>query len=210
MTAARRAGLLAIVLGIHGFIALPLPHSVREVDLKKPVATAELQRWSHWLRKVGVERTPDALRQDVLRVGQPLAAFRRAALKPLQPILRWTGTGQAWGFFNTPDAFPDQLRIEGRRNGNWELLFAALHPEHDTLGPQLRYRRVRGVYDANTDRPGASYKHLVDWIAAEVFEGDPDLMAVRVSFLRTHTTPPGRPTDDMAKKRLVRIRRRPS
>ncbi len=210
MSASLRAGLLAVVLGIHGFIALPLPSSVREVDLKKPVAAAELQRWSHWLGKVGIDRSPDHLRADVLRIGQPVAAFRRAVLKPMQPFLRLTGTGQGWGFFNTPDSYPDQLRVEGRKKGEWELLFAAMDPEHDHLGPQLRYRRIRGVYDANTDRPGASYKHLVDWIADQIFQGDPDVTAVRVSFLRTHTTPPGRPADDLAKKRLVRIRRRPS
>jgi len=204
-----RATVLAVVIAIYGFIALPLPHSVREADLKRPVARAELQRWSKWLSKAGISRDEETLRQNVLRIGKPLASFRKTMLTPVKPILRWTGTGQAWGFFNTPDAFPDQLQIEGWKDSDWEVLFAALDPERSFLSSKLQYRRIRGVYDGNTDKPGPSYKNFVDWVAAETFAAHPDLVRVRVSFIRTHTTPPGRKADDMHEVRLRRVRSRP-
>jgi len=210
MSARSRGFVLAIVIAVHGFAALPLPHSVKPAMMRSPVAQAEFERWSTLLSRVGIQRNATQLQADAVKIGTQTAKLRKQALAPFSPMFRHTGTGQGWSFFNTPDAYPDRLRVEARIDGGWSLLFEALSEEADFLAPQLTYRRVRGVYDGNTDRPGASYNHLVDWIAEEAFDHFPDVDRVRVSFVRTHTTAPGQTPDPMKTTRLKRVRNRTS
>jgi len=208
MSPRNRGIILAIVVAVHGFAALPIPQAVNPSMMESPVAIAESERWSEILSRLGIQRDAPTLRADTMRISKQLSSARKKALSPFSQLFRYTGTGQGWGFFNTPDAYPDQLRVEADIDGQWVLLYAALSKEADFLADKLTYRRVRGVYDGNTDRPGDSYNHMVDWIADETFTAFPDAKRVRVSFVRTHTTVPGVPPDDMSKARLKRLRKR--
>ncbi len=208
MSPRNRGIAIAIVLAVHGFAALPIPHSANFSVMQSPVAIAESERWSELLAHVGIEREASELRTSTARINNQLALGRKKVLAPFSQLFRYTGTGQGWGFFNTPDAYPDQLQVEALIEGKWTLLFAALSKETTFLSEKLTYRRVRGVYDGNTDRPGASYNHMVDWIAEETFGAFPGAQRVRVSFVRTHTTVPGQPADPIHKIRLKRVRKR--
>ncbi len=201
-----RAVLLAAVVVGHGLAALPAPRKVSRAQFDHPVAVEELARWVGVLARVGVETTPEALEDGLVRWGGGVADVRRAALAPAKPLFRWTGTGQGWGLFAFPDSFPDALSVDGRgAGGTWTPLYVVHDSEHAWLAPQLRYRRTRGVYDGHTDRPGPPYENFAAWVGREALADHPELAAVRVSFLRSHTVaPPARP-EPQATRRLVRI-----
>jgi hypothetical protein len=206
-----RAAVLAGVLAVHGLAAAPLPSHVSRAELNQPLATAEIERWAGILQNWGVDIEVDELKEKVFVISRRASSLRKNGLAPFRPLLRLTGTGQGWGFFNYPDAFPDRLQVEARAQGEeWDLIFQALHPEHDFLSPQLRYRRVRGLYDGNTDRDRGSFDPFVDWVSEHVFAAYPDYDRVRVSFLRTHTLRPGLEPDDMEEIRMKRVRKRES
>ena len=160
------------------------------------MAIEELERWVGLLADLGIETTRGELVDHILDSGGRLVGLRKAALAPLQPVFRATGTGQGWGLFAYPDSYPDRLVVEGRTaDSTWAPLYVALDPDHDFLRPQLTYRRVRGVYDGHSDRPGRPYDNFVHWVAQEAFANAPGLSAVRVRFERSHTLPPTQPQD---------------
>ena len=206
-----RAAVLTGVLAVHGLAAAPLPSHVSRAGLNQPIATEEFERWTDILQGWGVDIEVDELKEKVFVVSRRIAGLRKKSLAPFRPLMRLTGTGQGWGFFNYPDAFPDRLQVEARAQGEpWKLIFQALHPEHEFLRPQLRYRRVRGLYDGNTDRDRGSYDPFVDWVSEQVFAAHPEYDRVRVSFQRTHTLRPGLAPDDTVETRMKRVRRRES
>jgi hypothetical protein len=101
-----------------------------------------------------------------------------------------------------------------RREGSarWEVLFQHLDPDADWRSGTLRYRRLRGVYDAGGFRtkPRKAYQRFARWIAREVLAEQPDVAEVEVRTLRTHTTLPGEPPDPSFEVRhVITVRRRP-
>jgi hypothetical protein len=126
-------------------------------------------------------------------------------------VKRLTGTGQGWALFVNPDTYPHRLRIRGkqRKHDPWELLYLRLDPKHDLLANRLAYRRVRGIYDDNTGKRTTRLgKNFARWAAREVMLARPDLNIVRVDFLRSHVTIPGRPIDEHKRTRLGRSHKR--
>lgn len=192
-----RAALMALVLAVYGLAALPLPHSARRAMFDEPVAREELAAQAALLGRVGVAVTPAQV-ADVLQASNELGvAVYERTLKPLAPLFRWTGTGQSWGLFTYPDTFPHQLTVEVRAGPKapWVTWFAGLDPEHAWMRDVIAYRRVRGVYDGQTSKPGASWNNLTRWLARRAFEQDATLTSVRVSFRRFHSVRPGEPAD---------------
>jgi hypothetical protein len=203
-----RAALIALGVVVHGFAAAPLPRSVKRSQMDTPMAKEELGRWVAVAARVGVEITIPELADWMTSTGAVAASARKAVMAPFGPWFRLTGTGQGWGLFTYPDTFPHRLTVEVREGRSWRTVYAGLDPDATWMRPQLAYRRVRAVYDGNTDKVGPSYEPFVDWVAAHAFADFPDAKQVRVGFVRTHSTMPGEAADPEVAARLLRVRSR--
>lgn len=200
-----RAALLAAVLLVHGVAASPLPSSVDTSALNGPIGREELGRWVGILGGLGVQTTREELVTRLVAAGEAGAAVRNAVVKPFAPVMRLTGTGQAWGLFTYPNTLPHTLVIAAERGGQWEELYRALDPEHAFLEPQLTYRRMRGVYDDNASKVRPSYDNFTRWVGRQVFAAYPDATRVKVYMERRHVLPPGQPPDPEVKIRLSKV-----
>jgi len=191
-----RAALIALALVVYGVAASPLPKTVKRSHFEQPIAIEELDRWVGILGRIGVATTRAELSGRAYEAGRALADVRGALLGPFKGWFRVSGTGQGWGLFTYPDSYPYQLVIEVRpAAGDWRPVYAALDPDAAWRRDQLAYRRVRGVYDGNTRKPGASYENFADRIGRLALADFPDAAEARVGFIRTHSTMPGRPRD---------------
>ncbi len=206
---ATRAGLLALVLFVEGITALPIPHGVQKRALsEEPVATEEIEAQRVLLAEVGIHVTHAQLVDWAFASGTLWSSGYDAVMKPFNTLFRVLGIGQSWGLFTYPDTFPHQLVVEVRRShtGPWERLYAGLDPDHAWKHDILTYRRIRGVYDGQTDKPGPSWNNLTRWLAARACGEDPDVAFVRVSFRRFHTVRPDAPADSSAEvERQARV-----
>ena len=205
-----RALLIAVVLAWQWMDALPLPE-LSKSDLRYSIAQDELRRWSGLLTDMGVEMTPAHLAEIGLRMGKRATAFRRATMSPFRPLTRLTGIGQSWGLFAYPDPHAGRLVILTRTGSEeWQPRYQAPDPGTDRLSRRMRYRRVRGIYDDNGDRPrpGKLYDRFVDWVAWQIFEEDPtiDAVMVRLDLVRILTPSEGEAPPD--KPRHARVRER--
>lgn len=203
-----RAALLALVLAVHGYLALPIPGKVSEASFKHPIADEELARWSGILSGVGIERTPDELKVELIERFGGLAEARKESIKPIRPLLRLTGTGQAWGLFTYPNSFPHTMHIQLQVDGQWRPLYLPLDPEHDWNKRLFVFRRIRGVYDDNANNARQSYDNFVDWVALMALREHPEASAVQVHYVRGHVTLPGEPKDPSTKEKHKRVRTR--
>ena len=196
-----RALLIAGVLFVEWIDAMPLPE-LNEKDLSYEVAQDELEQWRDTLAGLGVELTSDELAQAGLRVGAASTGFRRGILRPFRPVFRVTGIGQAWGLFAYPDPYAGRLTIEGRgvqRAGTGRPWYFGRSggqrgsPEPEDL---VEYRRVRGIYDDNGDRPRPGSSCTTGsptWVAWEIFTARPEIEAGPASRLPhlMRIVPPG-------------------
>lgn len=189
-----RAGLLAVVIVINGIAALPIPHSIKRSSFEEAVAVEELAAQRVLLAKIGISLTAQEWEDVLFASGSAWVKVYEWTVKPFNPLLRITGTGQSWGLFTYPDTHPHRLIVEVREgaDGPWREIYAGLHPEHRWKRELLAYRRVRGVYDSQTSKPGASWKNLTRWLARQAMTEDPEIAAVRVAFRRFHTVAPGK------------------
>lgn len=207
-----RAGLIALTLFVHTCAALPIPRPIRADDLRTPTAQDELALWIGLLGKIGVDASGDDLVSLVNVIGQACVDTKAAIMGPFRPLLRVTGTGQAWALFAYPERYPNMLQIEVREpSGDWTLVYGATSPDHTFLAEQLAFRRVRGVYDtaAAKGSPGKGYDRFVDWVAREAFARWPEATDVRVKMLQRRVNLPSEIPDEAEDKaRLVRLRAR--
>lgn len=186
-----RAILIALALLVNGIAASPLPKSVKRSQFTSEVGVEELDRWVGILGGVGVTVTRKDLGEQLYTVGKFFTDLRRSLLGPFGTWFRTTGTGQGWGLFTYPDSYPHQLVIEVRKaGGDWRPVYAALDPDATWRRSTFVYRRVRGVYDGNTQKPGASYDNFVARVGEQALAEFPDEAEVRVGFIRTHSTMP--------------------
>jgi hypothetical protein len=163
---------------------------------------------------VGIALPPDDLGELVISASGAIGRAHRALLAPARPVFAATGTGQGWALFANPDTHPARLEIRGRRRGETTFtpLFRHLDPDATWRAPALTYRRLRGVYDAGgyRSRPRKPYLRFAQWIGREALAERPDLAAVEVRTVRTHTTLPGSPPDPAEEVRhVVPVGRRP-
>ena len=209
-----RALLISVVLLGQWVDALPLPE-LRARDLQHPIAQDEVTRWTTLLNDLGMSLTEEEVIARALVVGEGATRFRKASMAPLRPIKRLTGTGQSWGLFAYPDPYAGRLVIEAReKKGEWQVLFSAPGSSGDELSRLMRYRRVRGIYDDNGDRPkpGSLYNRFVDWVAWDIFERQPKIDAVQVRLDLVRIIPPGTGAGEAVpdKRRHARMRNRTS
>lgn len=199
-----RAAALTIVLVVHGIAASPLPKSVKRAQFETAMAREELDRWAGILGGVGIAITREELAERSYAIGTDLAALRTTLLGPARPWFRLSGTGQAWGLFTYPDSWPHQLVVEIRVGTEWRTIYAGLDPDAAWRRDQLAYRRVRGVYDGNSSKPGKSYQPFVNWIGRLALADFPEAEEARVKFLRFHTRAPGEPQDPEVLEKFAR------
>lgn len=200
-----RAVVIALVLVVNGVAASPMPKSVKLSHFETAIAIEELDRWVGLLRSAGLTLTRPELAAHAYAIGTFFADVRGTLLGPFKGWFRVTGTGQGWGLFTYPDSYPHQLVIDVRpAAGEWRSVYAALDPDAAWRRSQLAYRRVRGVYDGNTRKPGASYDHFVAWAGKHALAEFPDAAEARVGFVRTHSTMPDAKPDP---ERLAKFQR---
>lgn len=185
--AAVRALLIAAVLLSQGLEALPMP-TLRESHLKRGVGKQELARWHGLLQRAGVSITQDELADIGLSIGDSASTLKRRLREPVDPLRRILGFDQQWVMFAIVTPFPGRLVVDRRPEHTkaWLPVFRAPHDGEGALARQLRYRRMRAVYDVSGDRPhpGKLYERFSRWAAREVFDAYPDTDQVRVRFLR--------------------------
>jgi hypothetical protein len=203
-----RAIAIAVVLIVHGYIALPIPSTVNAKQFNNPIAKDELDRWVGILGKRGVVLTRAELQAEVIERAKGITTFRKSSLEPIKPINRVTGTGQAWGLFTYPNSFPHTMYIELEIDGAWQPLYTPLDPEHDWNKRLFVFRRIRGVYDDNATNTRQSYENFVDWVSGMALEEHPQATAVRIYYRQGHVTLPGEEKDPETKLVNERIRTR--
>lgn len=207
-----RAGLLLVVLLPHLFASLPLARSARRKNFDTPLARDELARLREVLAHFGWTPTHAELADLLHDISEVQVDLRDVVLGPARPFFRITGTGQAWGLFTYPDRFPAQLVVESRSgSAPYEVRYASLDPDADLAVEKFVYRRVRGVYDTNSDKEGRTWDPFVSWAAGEVFAADSTVTEVKVYFRRLRTFEPGEASRSLHVEgtRGERVRRRP-
>lgn len=207
-----RAGLIALVVLVHSCAALPMPRPIRAEDARTPTAQEEIDRWRGILSSLGYDASEEELLELVNGIGSACAEVKSTVMAPFRPVLRFTGTGQAWALFAYPDRFPNRLNVEIRGpEDEWRTVYAAADAEHTFMAAHFAYRRVRGVYDtaAAKGAPGRVYDRFADWVARETLAAYPEATTVRVKMLQRRVSLPGEdPEADQEKARLVRLRTR--
>jgi hypothetical protein len=203
-----RATLLVIVILTQVFLALPLPHRVSESTLKRPEAKEEFSRWMSLIHGVGLDWTRNEVKTGLISWTHSIADTHKSISRPLKPFRTYLGIGQSWALFAAPDTHPNRLEVAARIDGNWEMVFRRIDPEHTLMKPQISFRRVRGIHDGVGNRPGKVYRAFCDFIAAGMFDAKPGADAVRIRMYRHHVAPPHKPpVDDVHLRHTVVVTR---
>ncbi len=206
-----RAGILLLVVGVNGVVALPLARKANRADLDRPGARDEIARWSGLLSTVGIDASHEQLANLSYQWANLGVTVRGALTSPFKPLYHVTGTGQNWALFTYPDRWPARLVIEAKRGEEWVRLYASLDPDHTFREEAMVYRRTRGVYDGQSEKPGKTWDRFCSWAAAEVFAAYPEVNEVRVKFIRIRTYEPGEAATTLEEEgdRFARLRTRP-
>ena len=205
-----RAALIGVVLIVQLLDAIPLPEISRR-DLRWPIAQAEVTRWTRLAQDLGMDIEESDTEDLALALGGGAGRFRKAVLGPTRPFRRVTGTGQAWGLFAYPDPFAGRLVISGRTDDAAPIeLYRAPGQGEAWLVDLVEYRRIRGIYDDNGDRPrpGGMHRALTRWIARRVLARHPefDEVEIRLDLVEVHL--PGGEPEPPEQRRHVRVERR--
>ena len=205
-----RAGLIFFLLLVHGVFAMPWFHEIKASALSRPEAIEELRQWRNLVVSLGIEVEQEEFNERLMAISTVLARPHKQLKATLKPLLKWTGTGQGWGLFVSPDTYPHRLIVEGRNptTKRYELIYRRLDEEHEWWDSRFRYRRLRGIYDGATSRPGKVYTTFCRWVAKAALEEYPQYDSVRVGFIRTHSVVPGEPRDTREPRRLLRTFKR--
>lgn len=205
-----RALLVGIVLLYQVLDTIPLPDVTRR-DLRRPIARAEITRWTGVAQSFGLAVAEEDTTEFALLLGGGAGRFRKTVLRPAWPFKRITGTGQAWGLFAYPDPFAGRLVISGRpEQGEWRELYRAPSEGESWLVDLVQYRRIRGIYDDNGDRPrpGGMHKALTRWLSREIFTRHPSLDEVEIRLDLVEVRLPGEGEEPLEAPRHARVERR--
>lgn len=182
---------------------------MKEEALEQPnFWRGELEPWVEALRPMSGITDEEARYATARHVLWTYHQLMRGVRFPIQPFFDLTRTNQQWGLFAVVSQHPERLVVEVRRNGEWEVLYRKLDPEHAWHDEQLRYRRIRGVWDSVKDEPKGTYKRLTYWIARMVFTEQADVDRVRVVLERTQLDYPWNPPDPTVTRRAEKYLRR--
>jgi hypothetical protein len=201
-----RGALIALALLAHGIYAIPLPPAISEEDLQDEWRQRDIAMWQSWLSSVGVSVTTDQLGEGLTRATALTARIDKTLKLPFKHAFQLTGSNQAWALFASATTKPERLVVEIKRQGSteWEPVQRRLDPCCEWREDQFRYRRIRGIWDGNKERPKAAYRHLSKWIARQAFVDFPDAERVRLYLERRHSTYPWEPDDPKVEMRHQR------
>jgi hypothetical protein len=129
-------------------------------------------------------------------------SLRRAQellLTPFRPLADTLVLVQRWNLFSGAKTQRYWLSLEGREaaTGRFVVLYRPHDPAHDTDGPALEYRRVRGTWNPRGLEPPGGYTAFVSFEARRLLALHPELDAVRARIEMIELLPRGggfRPT----------------
>lgn len=202
-----RAVVIAIFLLANGIQAIPYAKMEAENVHDPTYRAGDIDNFYAWLGPVlpwDRERFGEIARRAVWSAHETVRMLRI----PTEPFFDATHTGQQWGLFAIVTQRPDGVVVEVRRDKEWETLYRRLDGEHTWRDAQLKYRRIRGVWDGVKEEPKGTYKRMSIWIAEEVFREQPDVDRVRVVLERKVLTYPWEPVDPNVTRRAERYHKR--
>ena len=157
-----RAGLIALAILLGLIDGCPMPRNGTE-------------------RKLARQRLGPDLAGAVVR----LEHVRDRILRPLRPATDLFALRQRWKLFAGAARKRYRMTIEVRNQGEttWRLIYQPHDDDHDFLGAQIGYRRVRGSWNPHTTYGArGGYPIFAAWITDEVFARDPRAAEVRVQM----------------------------
>lgn len=198
-----RAVALTVVVVANLVAAIPrvklTPEELADPELWTPEIAA-------WHQRTGLPE--DQLRTISVSAARFWMHFVKALRFPFEPFFRYTHTNQQWGLFAIVAEHPERLVIEVRRDGEWERVYRRLDPAYTWHEEQLKYRRIRGIWDSVKDPPKGTYKRFSQWVARTAFAEDPAVDRVRVKLEKQNLTLPWEPVDDSVSYRAEKYYRR--
>ncbi len=197
--------MLALVIVANLVAAIPRVKLTPEERDDPEFLREDLERWHEVLAPV---LTYDQLRAVAIGAAWGWKRFVDGLRFPFEPVFKLTHTNQQWGLFAVVTEKPERLLIEVRRNGEWETIYRRLDPAYTWHEPQLKYRRIRGIWDSVKEPPKGTYKRFSLWVARTVFTEQPDVDRVRVRLERSYLTFPWEEPDPRLTYRAEKYHRR--
>lgn len=202
-----RAAIIAVVLLANAIQAIPYAR-MDEENLDDPTyRQGDIESWYERLDPlipVGREQFAQLVRRGFWAAHETVRMLRW----PTDWFFRNVHVGQQWGLFAIVTETPDSLVIEVRRDKEWETLYRRLDGDHDWHDAQLKYRRIRGVWDGVKEEPKGTYKRLTVWLARVIFREQADVDRVRVVLERSVETLPWEEPVPTVTRRAERYHRR--
>ncbi|HET6338944.1 MAG TPA: hypothetical protein VFG30_37250 [Polyangiales bacterium] len=158
---------------------------------------------------LGVERDREQIKQALVDRSLDVARFRRTLLRPFRMLTSGLASDQQWGLFLISRSQYFRMQIDLLRDdGEWHTIYRAGSFDELGLGPMLRYRRVRGLYNPSARvGPRRQYSGFVSWLANELFAMQRDARQVRVQMERFQLGHAGEPVESLGFE-FARIRTR--
>lgn len=197
-----RAGLLALVIGAHGIVALPIGPRVTLDSLRSERGASEVDAWMKLAAPLGFTR--ESFEETVVRWSTRLVDADAFITAPIKKVLHVFGQGQSWGLFASTDRDPQRLEVRGiRADGTEVVLYRRRDADARFLGEVLDYRRVRGVYDLGSKTLPPRYKNLCKWVAQRAFAAYPDLTEVKITQVLIQVRLPSEPPDPATSEKFT-------
>ncbi len=204
-----RALLITVALVAHGVHALPLPRPLKASDLEKEWRQDDITMWRGWLEAVGVDVSQEQVGTFLLDWTGFWGDLHDGLRAPFKSVFKITATNQRWALFAAATEKPERIVVKYQDEaGQWHVLLRRLDPPYGWREPQIRQRRVRGIWDGVKDKPSVAYKNLTLWLARLVFVEFEDARAVKVVLERQFATYPWEDPDPRLELRVAREHRR--
>jgi len=174
-------------------MALPAPPGNLK-QLSSGQGQAQLADWAATFRGAGLDVSDEAFEAWVRDAAGTWGAAHAAALDPLTPYYRLTGTRQSWRMFSVVSRRPTAVEIHVLKGDAWERVYATGEAGAQWRSRQLDQERVRAFQTGflNLSRQG-DYRNFVHrWVAPSLFEDDPEVSSVRVQLRRSRSLAPAR------------------
>lgn len=204
-----RAGLILFALLGHGAYAIPLPPRVTPADVAGKAAD-EIGMWQRTLSAAGIPVSKEQLGDWLVSLTGVTSRVHGWMKAPFRPMFSLVGANQAWALFASATVRPERLVVEVKERGQvrWTPLLRRGDPCCTWREDQMRYRRIRGIWDSQFDGARPAYVGLTRWVAARAFEERPEVEQVRVFIERGHSTYPWEPVDPKVTQVHLRVMRR--
>lgn len=209
-----RAIVIAIAIVANAIYALPMVKMAPE-DLDNPEwRRRQVDHWFTAIDKLWPGEGLPATRDEAAALFRSVMWSERETVRmlrrPFKTIFDRLHMNQQWGLFAVVTEAPDRFVIEVRRNKEWEPLYRRLDPCCTWHDDQLKYRRVRGVWDGvkEKEEPKGTYKRLSTWIARMIFVEQPDVDRVRIVLEKSYETLPWKEERLEVTRRAERYHRR--